>query len=61
MAILRNLCLKMNIQVAAKEYDFSAESPFTTEDVLDIFPVVKHCLPKVRIFIEISYRKLDEN
>eukprot|EP01117_Protostelium_nocturnum_P013348 TRINITY_DN4974_c0_g1_i2.p1 TRINITY_DN4974_c0_g1~~TRINITY_DN4974_c0_g1_i2.p1 ORF type:complete len:1454 (+),score=476.66 TRINITY_DN4974_c0_g1_i2:138-4499(+) len=46
IATLRNLCQKMNIQVAAKEYDFTSDSPFNIEDILDIYPVVKHCNPK---------------
>ncbi|PRP74275.1 hypothetical protein PROFUN_12022 [Planoprotostelium fungivorum] len=44
--LFRNLCLKMNIQMAARDYDFTLEAPFFIEDVLDMFPVVKHCQPK---------------
>jgi len=43
---LRNLCQKMGIQIAAKDYDFSAEHPFQPDDILDLYPVVKHSLPK---------------
>jgi protein TIF31 len=49
LATLRNLCLKMGIQIAAKDYDFSSEQPFTTEDIIDLFPVVKHSMPKVTL------------
>lgn len=45
--LLRNLAQKMGIQIAAKNYNFSSENPFQTEDILDIFPVVKHTSPKV--------------
>lgn len=45
--VLRNLCQKIGIQIASKEYDFLSECPFATEDILDLFPVIKHSLPKV--------------
>lgn len=49
LSTLRNLCLKMGIQITAKDYDFSAEQPFMTEDIIDLFPVVKHSMPKVTL------------
>ncbi|KAF3581857.1 hypothetical protein DY000_02032931 [Brassica cretica] len=43
--VLRNLCQKVGISVAARKYDFDATSPFDATDVLDLRPVVKHSVP----------------
>ncbi|CAG7905893.1 unnamed protein product [Brassica rapa] len=43
--VLRNLCQKVGISVAARKYDFEASSPFDATDVLDLRPVVKHSVP----------------
>jgi protein TIF31 len=44
---LRSFCLKVGVQVAARNYDFSAAEPFRRKDILDIYPLVKHLNPKV--------------
>lgn len=44
--VLRNLCQKVGIQIACRDYDFTSETPFQPEDILDLFPVVKHLAPK---------------
>lgn len=44
--VLRNLCQKVGIQILSRDYDFSLETPFQHEDILDLFPVVKHLHPK---------------
>lgn len=46
ISCLRNFLQKMGIQIAQKDYDFSSETPFESEDITDIVPVVKHALPK---------------
>ncbi|VVB05448.1 unnamed protein product [Arabis nemorensis] len=43
--VLRNLCQKVGISIAARKYDFSATSPFETTDILDLWPVIKHSVP----------------
>lgn len=48
---LRNFCQKMGIKLSAKEYDFSLSEPFQIEDILDLYPVVKHTGPKVKNFL----------
>ena len=47
VALLRNFCLKVGIQIAAKHYDLMHSSePFDVKDILCIFPVVKHIVPE---------------
>ncbi|KAK7334777.1 hypothetical protein VNO80_26540 [Phaseolus coccineus] len=45
ISVIRNLCLKVGITVAARKYDLSSATPFQTSDVLDVRPVVKHSVP----------------
>ena len=45
---LRNFCQKLGIKIAAKNYDFVSETPFQVEDILDLYPVVKHPSPKTQ-------------
>ncbi|GLT84166.1 hypothetical protein SLE2022_024130 [Rubroshorea leprosula] len=45
MSVLRNLCQKVGITIAARKYDFNAATPFQTSDILDLQPVVKHSVP----------------
>ncbi|KAK7271601.1 hypothetical protein RJT34_27637 [Clitoria ternatea] len=45
ISVIRNLCLKVGITIAARKYDLSSATPFQTSDVLDIRPVVKHSVP----------------
>ncbi|XP_076904447.1 clustered mitochondria protein-like [Bidens hawaiensis] len=45
ISVIRNLCLKVGVAVAAKKYDLSAGTPFQTSDILNLQPVVKHLIP----------------
>nr|GEU47496.1 clustered mitochondria protein [Tanacetum cinerariifolium] len=45
ISVIRNLCLKVGVSIAAKKYDLSAGSPFQTSDILNLQPVVKHSIP----------------
>ena len=57
VSLLRSFCLKTGIQVLLREYQFSKSganaksggNTFTQEDVLNVFPIVKHIDPKVAI------------
>uniref|UniRef100_A0A8D0Y0P6 Clustered mitochondria protein homolog n=1 Tax=Sus scrofa TaxID=9823 RepID=A0A8D0Y0P6_PIG len=48
ITLLREISLKTGIQILLKEYSFDSrhKPAFTEEDVLNIFPVVKHVNPK---------------
>ncbi len=50
LSTLRNFCQKMGITIASKDYEFGSEHPFQPEDILDLYPVVKHSLPKYCCF-----------
>ncbi|XP_019053360.1 PREDICTED: clustered mitochondria protein isoform X2 [Nelumbo nucifera] len=43
--VIRNLCQKVGITVAARKYDLNAEAPYQISDILDLQPVVKHSIP----------------
>ncbi|KAL9142343.1 hypothetical protein ABFS82_14G163600 [Erythranthe guttata] len=45
IAVIRNLCQKVGITIAARKYDFNAVAPFQVSDILNIQPVVKHSIP----------------
>ncbi|KAF7824516.1 clustered mitochondria protein [Senna tora] len=45
ISVLRNLCQKVGITIAARKYDFNSTAPFQISDVLDLRPVVKHSVP----------------
>ncbi|MED6222323.1 hypothetical protein PIB30_063250 [Stylosanthes scabra] len=45
ISVLRNLCQKVGITVAARKYDLNSIAPFQTSDILDLRPVVKHSVP----------------
>ncbi|GFP98186.1 clustered mitochondria protein [Phtheirospermum japonicum] len=45
ISVIRNLCQKVGITIAAHQYDFDASSPFQVSDILNIQPVVKHSIP----------------
>ncbi|XP_036330049.1 protein clueless [Rhagoletis pomonella] len=48
VAVLRSFCLKVGIQVLLREYNFELrnKSTFNEEDVLNVFPIVKHISPR---------------
>ncbi|KAI3740028.1 hypothetical protein L2E82_30445 [Cichorium intybus] len=45
ISVIRNLCLKVGVTIAAKKYDLNAGTPFQTSDILNLQPVVKHSIP----------------
>nr|QKE11183.1 tetratricopeptide repeat (TPR)-like superfamily protein 1 [Erythranthe lewisii] len=45
ISVIRNLCQKVGISIAARKYDFDALAPFQVSDILDVQPVVKHSIP----------------
>lgn len=48
ISILRAFCLKVGIQILLREYNFESrnKSTFTDEDILNVFPIVKHMSPR---------------
>ena len=48
LSLLREFCKKTGIQVLHREYDFDDKKnpPFSDDDILNIFPVVKYVTPK---------------
>ncbi|KAG8363575.1 hypothetical protein BUALT_Bualt19G0036700 [Buddleja alternifolia] len=45
ISVVRNLCQKVGITIAARKYDFNAVAPVQASDILNIQPVVKHSVP----------------
>ncbi|KAK7816936.1 clustered mitochondria protein [Quercus suber] len=45
VSVIRNLCQKVGITIAARKYDFNSAAPFQTSDIMDLQPVVKHSVP----------------
>ncbi|XP_026663446.1 clustered mitochondria protein-like isoform X2 [Phoenix dactylifera] len=45
VAVIRNLCQKVGITIAARKFDLDSSAPFQTSDILDLQPVVKHSVP----------------
>lgn len=45
----RSFCLKTGIQILLREYSFDVKNrlTFVEEDIVNIFPVVKHINPRV--------------
>ncbi|XP_016130496.1 clustered mitochondria protein homolog [Sinocyclocheilus grahami] len=50
ITLLREIAIKNGIQILLREYHFDSEhkTVFTEEDILNIFPVVKHISPRSR-------------
>lgn len=48
ISLLRSFALKVGLQVVLREYDFDNKNkaPFTSADIMNIFPVVKHINPR---------------
>jgi len=46
VSTLRSICQKVGIQVLAKDYDFTQSSPFQIDDIVNLFPLVKHTDPQ---------------
>ncbi|KAL2936565.1 Clustered mitochondria protein [Bienertia sinuspersici] len=45
VSVIRNLCQKVGINLAARKYDLNDIRPFQTSDILNLQPVVKHSIP----------------
>ncbi|PON86259.1 N-terminal acetyltransferase A, auxiliary subunit [Trema orientale] len=45
VTVIRNLCQKVGITIAARRYDLNSAAPFQTTDILNLQPVVKHSVP----------------
>ncbi|TVU03835.1 hypothetical protein EJB05_50605 [Eragrostis curvula] len=45
VVVLRNLCQKVGITIAARKYDLDASTPFQPSDILNLQPVIKHSVP----------------
>ena len=41
-ALLRRLCQKLGLRVAARAYDWASAEPVALGDIVDVFPVAKH-------------------
>ncbi|KAG6443796.1 hypothetical protein O3G_MSEX003024 [Manduca sexta] len=48
ISLLRSFALKVGLQLLLREYDFDNKNkgPFTSSDIMNIFPVVKHINPR---------------
>ncbi|XP_020613853.1 clustered mitochondria protein homolog [Orbicella faveolata] len=48
IALLRSFCLKTGVQILLREYDFESRKhpTFTEDDIMNLFPIVKHTNPK---------------
>ncbi|KAB5541065.1 hypothetical protein DKX38_014039 [Salix brachista] len=63
VSVIRNLCQKMGITIAARKYDLNAAMPFQLSDILNIQPVVKHSVPlcsEAKDFVETGKVQLAE-
>ncbi|KAG8072136.1 hypothetical protein GUJ93_ZPchr0006g40761 [Zizania palustris] len=45
VVVLRNLCQKVGITIAARKYSLDAAAPFQPSDILNLQPVIKHSVP----------------
>jgi protein TIF31 len=47
----RSFCIKTGVQILLREYSFDSKNRLTffEEDIINIFPVVKHISPRVCI------------
>ncbi|KAL2326480.1 hypothetical protein Fmac_025538 [Flemingia macrophylla] len=61
--VLRNLCLKVGVTIAARKYDLNSTRPFQTSDILDLCPIVKHSMPvskEAKELVEMGKLQFDE-
>ncbi|KZV47233.1 clustered mitochondria protein [Dorcoceras hygrometricum] len=45
ISVVRNLCQKVGITLAARKFDLDSPTPFQVSDILNLQPVVKHSIP----------------
>ncbi|KAJ8565661.1 hypothetical protein K7X08_008237 [Anisodus acutangulus] len=43
--VVRNLCQKVGVTLAARKYDLDSAAPFQASDIMNLQPVVKHSIP----------------
>ena len=54
LSILRAVCMKLGIELLAREYQLEGKGfPFTESDVINIYPIVKHIPPTLHLPQEI--------
>lgn len=55
VALLRSISLKVGIQIQLREYALENRNRpiFTEEDIVNVFPIVKHISPRVMTVFEI--------
>jgi len=46
LCMLRSLCQRIGVQIATRDYDFGVIRPFSEDDIIDLFPVVKMSVPE---------------
>ncbi len=53
VSLLRSFCKKLGVQVLLREYhmDSKTKAAFCEDDIINVFPVVKHIHPKVRCLL----------
>ena len=63
ISLLRSFCQRVGIQILLREYNFDnrQRQPFYEDDIINMYPVVKHVSPKVsKSVLQIEYyRSLD--
>ncbi len=49
VSLLRSFCKKLGVQIQLREYhlDSKSKAPFCEDDIINVFPIVKHIHPKV--------------
>lgn len=52
ISLLRNMCLKCGVQILLREYNLESKNKpiFYDDDIINIYPIVKHIHPKVHVF-----------
>lgn len=65
ISILRSFCIKTGVQILLREYNFDHKNrqTFTEDDILNVFPVVKHIHPRASDaynFYSTGQRKIQE-
>ncbi|KAA8520267.1 hypothetical protein F0562_014523 [Nyssa sinensis] len=63
ISVIRNLCQKAGITIAAHKYDLDVLAPFQTSDISNLQPVVKHSIPvcfKAKDLVETGKSQLAE-
>ena len=59
LPLLRSICLKVGIQLDSKSYDFTESAVFTPQDILNLYPIIKHSEPRAGFAEQVSDHGLD--